>query len=198
MHAMQDERGAPLTARAVSDPVPEGRRPRLAISALLVAVVTLAVDQATKAWALRSLTPGVSVDIVGEVLRLTIIRNPGAAFSIGNQATWLLTLVSVVILVVILRSIGRLGHRGWTICLGLILGGAVGNLVDRILREPGVGRGHVIDFIDYGGLFVGNVADIAIVAAAGTIAVLAWQGIALDGTRDTDRAHHQDGRTDDE
>ena len=211
MHAMQDERGAPLTARAVSDPVPEGRRPRLAISALLVAVVTLAVDQATKAWALRSLTPGDSVDIVGEVLRLTIIRNPGAAFSIGNQATWLLTLVSVVILVVILRSIGRLGHWGWTICLGLILGGAVGNLLDRILREPGVGRGHVIDFIDYGGLFVGNVADIAIVAAAGTIAVLAWRGVGLDGTRDSDLHNgrlHEDGapatstvsqrRTDDE
>ena len=188
--------------------MPEGQRSRLAVSALLVALVTVVVDQATKAWALRSLTPGDSVEVVGDLLRLTIIRNAGAAFSIGNQATWLLTLVSLVILVVILRSIGRLGHRGWTICLGLILGGAVGNLVDRILREPGVGRGHVIDFIDYGGLFVGNVADIAIVAAAGTIAVLAWQGIALDGTRDTDRAHHQDGepghspsdrrRTDDE
>ena len=187
MHAMQDERGAPLTAHPVPDALPEPRRSRLAWSALLIAVLTLVVDQASKLWALRALTPGESVEIVGDLLRLTIIRNAGAAFSIGNQATWLLTLVSLVVLVVILGSIRRLGHWGWTICLGLLLGGAVGNLIDRLVREPGVGRGHVIDFIDYGGLFVGNVADIAIVVAASTIAVLAWRGIALDGTRERDR-----------
>jgi signal peptidase II len=193
MHAMQDERGAPLTAReAPAAAEPDGRTSRLAWWALLIAALTLLADQATKLWALRSLTPGDSIEIVGELLRLTLIRNAGAAFSIGNQATWLLTLVSVVILVVILRSIRRLGHWGWTICLGLLLGGAVGNLIDRLFREPGVGRGHVIDFIDYGGLFVGNVADIAIVVAAGTMAALAWLGIGLDGTRDAARGVGQD------
>jgi signal peptidase II len=190
---MQDERGAPLTAREAPAPAePDGRTARLAWWALLIAVLTLLADQATKLWALRSLTPGDSIEIVGDLLRLTLIRNAGAAFSIGNQATWLLTLVSVVILVVILRSIRRLGHWGWTICLGLLLGGAVGNLIDRLFREPGVGRGHVIDFIDYGGLFVGNVADIAIVVAAGTMAALAWLGIGLDGTRDAARRVGQD------
>lgn len=184
MHAMQDERGAPLTARPVDRAVSQPPRARLAGFALVVAALTLLADQASKLWALRSLTPGESIEIVGDLLRLTLIRNAGAAFSIGNQATWLLTLVSIVILVVIVRSIGRLGHWGWTVCLGLLLGGAVGNLLDRVFREPGVGRGHVIDFIDYGGLFVGNVADIAIVAAAVTIAVLAWRGIGLDGSRD--------------
>lgn len=187
MHAMQDQRGAPLTARHAHEGAePDRRRPRLAVVALLVALTTLVADQATKIWALQSLTPGEPIDLIGEVIRLNILRNPGAAFSIGNQATWLLTVVSVVILVFILASIRRLGHTGWTICLGLLLGGAVGNLVDRLFREPGVGRGHVVDFIDYGGLFVGNIADIAIVAAAGTIALLAWRGIGLDGRKASD------------
>ena len=181
MHAMQEERGASLTAR---------RAPRLAWVSLVVAGLTVVIDQATKIWALRALTPGESIPVIGDLIALTIIRNPGAAFSIGNQATWLLTLVAVVVLVVVLTSLRRLGHLGWALCLGLLLGGAVGNLVDRLFREPGVGRGHVIDFIDYGGLFIGNVADIAIVVAAVVIALLAWKGIALDGTRETpDRSH---------
>jgi signal peptidase II len=176
MHAMQEERGASLTAR---------RSPRLAWISLVVALAVVVVDQLSKIWALRALTPGESIPVVGDLIRLTIIRNPGAAFSIGNQATWLLTLVAVVVLAVVLGSLRRLGHLGWALCLGLLLGGAVGNLVDRLAREPGVGRGHVIDFIDYGGLFIGNVADIAIVVAAGAIAVLAWKGIALDGSRES-------------
>lgn len=181
MHAMQDQTGAPLSAR----------RPRLVWVALAVAVATVILDQATKIWALQALTPGEPIDLVGRFLRLNLIRNPGAAFSIGNQATWVLTIVAVGVLVVILASLHRLGHRGWAICLGLILGGALGNLIDRFLREPGVGRGHVVDMIDYGGLFIGNVADIAIVVAAAVIAILAWRGIGLDGTR----AHTRVGST---
>ncbi|KAB7741064.1 signal peptidase II [Nostocoides sp. F2B08] len=172
---MQEERGASLTARRV---------PRLAWISLLVALAVVVLDQLTKVWALRALTPGESVPVIGDLIRLTIIRNPGAAFSIGNQATWLLTLVAVVVLAVVLGSLRRLGHLGWALCLGLLLGGAVGNLLDRLIREPGIGRGHVVDFIDYGGLFIGNVADIAIVAAALSIAVLAWKGIGLDGSRE--------------
>lgn len=181
MHAMQDERGAPLTDGAVQ----EGRR-ALAWTALVVAIVTVLVDQATKIWALSALTPGEPINVIGEYLRLNLIRNPGAAFSIGNQATWLLTIVAVGVIVVILTTIRRLGHLGWAICLGLLLGGAVGNLIDRFFREPGVGRGHVVDMIDYR-LFIGNVADIAIVGAAVLIAVLAWRGIGLDGGRERDR-----------
>lgn len=172
---MQDETGAPLSARQST---------RLAWIAIAVAVITLLIDQLTKIWALHALTPGESVHLIGDVLRLTIIRNPGAAFSIGNQATRLLTLIAVGVLVVIVVSIRKLGHLGWAICLGLLLGGAVGNLIDRFFREPGVGRGHVIDMIDYGGLFIGNVADIAIVVAAAMIAVLAWKGVGLDGRRE--------------
>jgi signal peptidase II len=185
MHAMQDQRGASLTGDPAPPPTGSERRgPHLAWWALAVGALTVAVDQGSKIWALRSLTPGEPIDVVGDLLRLNLIRNPGAAFSIGNQVTWLLTIVAVVVLVVILASIRRLGHRGWTVCLGLLLGGAVGNLIDRLFREPGVGRGHVVDFIDYGGLFVGNIADVAIVVAAGFIAILAWRGIGLDGSRE--------------
>lgn len=173
MHAMQDKRGAPLSAG----------RARLVWLSLTVALVTLVADQATKVWALQALTPGEPINLLGRFLRLNLIRNPGAAFSIGNQATWILTLIAVGVLAVILASLQRLGHRGWAICLGLILGGAVGNLVDRFFRAPGVGRGHVVDMIDYGGLFIGNVADIAIVLAAAVIAILAWRGVGLDGSR---------------
>ena len=100
----------------------------------------------------------------------------------------MLTLVALIVIIVIIASIRRLGHAGWAICLGLLLGGAVGNLIDRFFREPGVGRGHVIDMIDYGGLFIGNVADIAIVGAALAIALLAWRGVGLDGSRESSDA----------
>ena len=80
------------------------------------------------------------------------------------------------------RVANRLGSRGWTLALGLLLGGALGNLIDRLSREPGFARGHVVDFIDYGDWFIGNVADIAIVVAACLIAILGLRGIGLDGS----------------
>ena len=85
--------------------------------------------------------------------------------------------------VIIVRVSRNLASRSWAVALGLVLGGAVGNLIDRLLREPGFLRGHVIDFIDYGGYFVGNVADIAIVLAAAGIIVLSLGGWEIDGTR---------------
>jgi len=144
-----------------------------------LAAVVLVLDQATKVWALRSLTPGEAVDLVGSFIRLNLIRNPGAAFSIGDDSTWLLTAVSLVILVWVVVGARKVGNLPWAVALGLLLGGALGNLVDRVLRAPGPGRGHVVDFIDYFGLFIGNVADIAIVVGAGIIMVLTFRGIAL-------------------
>ncbi|KGN33127.1 signal peptidase [Knoellia sinensis KCTC 19936] len=146
-----------------------------------VGVLTLALDQGTKVWALASLTPGVPQDLVGSALRLNLIRNAGAAFSLGDGVTWLLTLVALAIVIWVGRAALRVGHRGWAVTLGMLLGGAIGNLIDRIFREPGFGRGHVVDFIDYFGLFIGNVADIAIVVAAGLGAVMALRGIPLEG-----------------
>lgn len=186
MHAMQDETGTPLTPSrppSTSAPAPDDSQGRSRLFVLLIGVglVTLALDQGSKVWALDSLTPGVPQDLVGSVLRLNLIRNAGAAFSLGDGVTWLLTLVALGIVVWVGRAAMRVGHGGWAATLGMLLGGAIGNLVDRIFRAPGLGRGHVVDFIDYFGLFIGNVADIAIVVAAGMGAVLALRGIPLEG-----------------
>ncbi|GMA85404.1 hypothetical protein GCM10025868_06540 [Angustibacter aerolatus] len=95
----------------------------------------------------------------------------------------MLTVVAAVIVVVVVRSARRLGSRAWAVALGLLLGGALGNLVDRLVRTPGLGRGHVVDFIAYGHLFIGNVADVAIVVAAALMALLSLRGVGLDGRR---------------
>jgi signal peptidase II len=117
----------------------------------------------------------------GSAISLNLIRNPGAAFSIGDGATWILTVVSLAILVWVVVAARKVGTLAWAVALGLLLGGALGNLVDRFFRAPGPGRGHVVDFIDYFGWFVGNVADIAIVAGAAIIMVLAYRGTPVAG-----------------
>jgi signal peptidase II len=185
MRDMQDEAGAPLIA---ADESPSTTRPtpnRRGLFGLMAvtAVVAYLLDQVTKALALAHLEPGSPVDIVGDFNRLNLIRNAGAAFSIGNGATWVLTLIAFGVLVVIIRTARRIGSRGWAVTLGLLLGGSLGNLTDRMTREPGPGRGHVVDFIDYFGLFIGNVADIAIVGSAVAIGLLALRGIGVDGRR---------------
>ncbi len=186
MRDMQDEAGAPLIAAdefppTTTRPAPD-RRGLFGLMAI-TAVVAYLGDQATKVWALANLDPGAPVDVVGDFIRLNLIRNAGAAFSIGNGATWVLTLIAFGVLVVIIRTARRIGSRGWAWALGLLLGGSLGNLTDRMVREPAPGRGHVVDFIDYFGLFIGNVADIAIVGAAVAIGLLALRGIGVDGRR---------------
>jgi len=185
MRDMQDEAGAPLIAADESPSTPQRPTDRRGLFALLVgsALVAYVLDQATKAWALSALDVGAPVNVVGELIRLNLIRNAGAAFSIGDGATWVLTLIAFGVLVVIIRTARRIGSRGWAWALGLLLGGSLGNLTDRMTREPGPGRGHVVDFIDYFGLFIGNVADIAIVGAALLIGLLALRGIGVDGRR---------------
>lgn len=185
MHAMQDETGTPLTpsTEPTPAPAPDHVLGRSRLLALLVGVgtLTLALDQGSKVWALAALTPGEPRDLLGSVLRLNLIRNAGAAFSLGDRVTWLLTLVALGIVVWVGRAARHVGHRGWALTLGMLLGGAIGNLIDRVFRAPGRGRGQVVDFIDYFGLFIGNVADIAIVVAACFGAILALRGIPLDG-----------------
>lgn len=163
------------------------RRPSsLVLALVLLAVVVVALDQGTKAWALSALTEGERTPLLGDLLGLTLVFNPGAALGIATGMTWVLTLAAIAVTVIVLKVSSRLGSRTWTVALGLLLGGAVGNLVDRLFREPGIARGLVVDFIAYGDWFVGNVADIAIVAAAGLMILLGMRGIALDGTRHVD------------
>jgi signal peptidase II len=193
-------RPGPVTPDAPADDgdlaphtVPAGRRRRLLTVLATLTVGVLVVDQATKAWALSALQPGERTALVGDLLGLSLIRNPGAALSLATGMTWVLTVIAVVVVVVVVRASRRIGSRGWAVALGLLLGGAIGNLVDRFFREPGPARGHVVDFIAYGRLFIGNVADIAIVGAAAVIVVLAARGIGLDGSREADArraAHH--------
>ena len=160
------------------------RRRRLSALLAGLAVLTYAVDQGTKALAVAMLSGEPSKAIIGSYLRLTLIRNPGAAFSLGTGSTWLLTIIAVLVLVVVIRTSRRIGSLGWAWALGLLLGGALGNLTDRLVREPGIGRGQVVDFIDYNNFFIGNVADIAIVGAAVLIGLLAVRGVGVDGTRE--------------
>ena len=145
-----------------------------------VAVVVIVVDQITKQWALAALADGRHTALLGRALGLVLVRNPGAAFSFATGQTWIFAFLVVIIIIRVSRN---LVSRSWAVALGLVLGGAVGNLIDRLLREPGFLRGHVIDFIDYGGYFVGNVADIAIVLAAAGIIILSLGGWEIDGTR---------------
>lgn len=143
----------------------------------------LVADQGTKVAALAALMPGDYVPVVGRFFGLMLVFNPGAAFSFATGSTWIFTIVAIVVAVVIVRVARRLQSRAWALALGALLGGNLGNLADRLFRQPGFGRGHVVDFLDYGGLFVGNVADIAIVCGAAGMAVLAFRGIGIDGTR---------------
>ena len=193
--------GAPSAAPDEPTPtVSAARRRRLVAWTVVLAAVVLLADQVTKWWAESALTVGgAPVPLVGELLQLRLIYNPGAALSIlsGTGMTWLLTIVVVGVVVVIVRAIGRIGSRGWAVALGLLLGGALGNLGDRLFREPGFAQGHVVDFIDYAGFFVGNVADIAVVVAAVLIVVLTFRGIGLDGQRHVDGAQ-ESATTDDD
>lgn len=172
----------------MTQPVPTRGKPRLVVVFVVIALLVVAVDQVTKIYAVERLTPGVLVPVLGDVIGWQLIFNPGAAFSMATGMTWVLTLVALVVVVVVLRVARRLRSRAWTLALGLLLGGALGNLIDRLVREPGVGQGHVVDFINYNGWFIGNVADIAIVLAAVLVAVLALIGVEVDGSRAGARA----------
>lgn len=143
------------------------------IAIFTVAVTALAVflDQWSKAWAVANLVEKETKPVLGDILSLNLVFNSGAAFSIGNSATWIFTIISaaVVVSIIWLLCTGRVRSYTIGVILGLIAGGAIGNLLDRLeiidhgLPKQGVGSGHVIDFLDYNGWFVGNVADIWIV-----------------------------------
>ena len=124
------------------------------------------LDLATKIWAVNNLSYKSNVKVIGEFLQLTFVRNPGAAFSFAAGATIFLSLFSLIVMVVVLYYSPKITSRGWAVVLGLVLGGILGNMVDRIFREPGVLRGHVIDWLQLPNWPVFNIADMAIVTAA--------------------------------
>lgn len=124
------------------------------------------IDLATKIWAVENLSYRSNIKIIGDFFQLTYVRNPGAAFSFASGATVFLSLFSLLVMIAILHYSVKITSRGWAVVLGLVLGGILGNMVDRIFREPGVLRGHVIDWLQLPNWPVFNIADMAIVSAA--------------------------------
>lgn len=178
---MQAARGASLTSESADQ---DKGRPGAAVPTFAVtALAAYLLDVGTKILAVHEL-PGRHVHVFGELLTLTLVRNPGAAFSTGTGHTALFTSLAIIASVVVLWVARRVGTRLWGTALGLLLAGITGNLTDRIFREPGVFRGHVIDFFSLPHWPVFNVADICIDAAVALIILQAFRGIRLDGRRE--------------
>lgn len=153
---------------------------------IMVAVVAVTVDQLTKFWAVATLSDGSRWDLIPGLLWFQLTRNSGAAFSLATEVTWVFTVIAVVVSIVVSWLIRRVNDLRWGLALGLLLGGALGNLMDRLVRAPGVTRGHVVDFIAVPHYPVFNLADSCLVAAAVLIGLLGVRGIAMNGSRDDD------------
>ena len=149
-----------------------------------VALFVLALDVVTKIVVVHELAHHAPIRLLGGFLTLLLLRNSGAAFSIGTSATIVFTVIAAVVIVYILRTARNLRSLPWAITLGLLLGGATGNLADRIFRSPGVFRGDVVDWIELPHWPVFNLADSAIVCGGVLAVLLAILGLRMDGTRD--------------
>lgn len=143
----------------------------------VVAAVVLALDILSKVLVVAEMTPGRPVPVINGTVRFAVIRNSGAAFSMATGMTWVLTIVALLVVAAIIRYGRKLTSAWWAIGLGLVLGGALGNLVDRIFRAPGPFEGHVVDFIAVGSFPVFNLADAGITVGAVLLAGLALFGV---------------------
>jgi len=155
------------------------RRVPLWVITVGLAAVIWFIDQITKLIAVATLEGQPSIEVIGSVLKLTFVRNPGAAFSLGSGYTIIFSLLAFVVVGVIIYTARTLVSLGWAIALGGILGGSLGNLTDRLLREPGFLRGHVVDFLQLPNWPVFNVADMAIVGSAILMVILTLRGVPL-------------------
>jgi signal peptidase II len=193
---MQTTRGASLTGPVAADQQPQQDKsdvpaglavgvPRRRIGTLVaVAVAVLGLDLASKAAVVANLSVHDVIRLLGGFLKLRVDRNPGAAFSFAPGLTIVFSLIAITVVVVILRSSRRIRSLPWAITLGLLLGGATGNLIDRIFRSPGLFRGWVVDWIQVPHWPVFNLADSAIVCGGILAVLLSARGIRLDGQRE--------------
>jgi signal peptidase II len=187
-HDPTDDRADDSTADRAEVP---RRRPRTRLLLALAALVLL-LDLGSKLLVVATIAPGEDVRVLGGLVYLTQERNTGAAFSFAEGFTVVFTLIAVVVAVVIVRTARSLFSTGWAVALGLVLGGAVGNLLDRLFRAPGPLRGGVVDFISVfapdGRVYpIFNLADSAIVCGGILGAVLALRGVEFDGSRSRER-----------
>ncbi|MEU3472415.1 signal peptidase II [Rhodococcus sp. NPDC006774] len=169
------------TDSAVNRP-PKPLRTRLLVA---IAAVILLFDLVTKIVVVHYVKPGNPMSIVGDVVTLRLVRNPGAAFSMATGMTWLLTVVAVAVVIGVIKIGRTLRSPWWALGLGLVLGGALGNLIDRFFRAPGPFQGHVVDFVSVGWWPVFNVADSSIVCGAILLVVLSLFGFEPNGERVT-------------
>ena len=147
------------------------------------ALTVLTLDLVSKVIVVATLQGHPSIRLLGGFLHLLVTRNSGAAFSIGTSMTLVFSAIALGVIVVILRTSRRIRSVAWAITLGLLLGGATGNLIDRIFRYPGLFRGYVVDWIELPHWPVFNLADSAIVCGGVLAVLLSARGIRLDGTR---------------
>ena len=194
--------GRPIAQAAAGDQPTSEVSPRRRRTGLLAAAagVTLVLDVLSKTIVVAFLEGHPPVKLLGGALYLVVFRNSGAAFSLGTGLTWLLSLIAAGVVVVIIRLASRLRSAGWAFGLGLVLGGALGNLVDRLVRAPGPLRGHVVDFLSLlapdGSVWpVFNLADSAIVCGGLMLVVLAATGRDFDGTRSPRLPRSPEGRS---
>lgn len=161
-----------------------GRRRRRSTCLLIMAAAGLfayVFDQLTKLWVVATMTEGQVTEVLPPVLSWHFIRNSGAAFSIGEDVTWIFTIIQAAVPLIVFWLSRRLGSFWWSIAFGLLAGGALGNLTDRLFREPSFGMGHVVDFIAFPNFAIFNIADSAVVGAVILICILTFKGIGLDG-----------------
>ncbi len=177
------------------------KRPVWAVLTLLgiTAVVVYTADQLSKMWVMSTLTEGVSQPILGDFLQFYFVRNPGAAFSLSSGTTWVFSILAAVVTVVIIVFARKIRSIAWAVVFGLLLGGTLGNLTDRLTKVNGqgvveFGNGLVVDFISTPWMMpaIYNVADIAIVSSMCLLVLLTLLGIHIDGTREP-RKQNGDG-----
>ncbi|WP_354644889.1 signal peptidase II [Kitasatospora camelliae] len=177
--------GASVPARGGATAA-EGARSRIRrrrIGVLLgVALLAYVIDLASKLLVVARLEGRSPIRVIGDVMTFQVIRNPGAAFGMGQAMTVVFTAIAAAVIVVIWRIARKLYSLPWAIALGLLLGGALGNLTDRLFRSPGVFRGHVVDFISVQHFAVFNLADSAIVCGGILVVLLSFRGSNPDGS----------------
>ena len=201
----QPEDAPPATDQTPADPAPAEStpadpastgstplKPRKVGLLAAIAATVIVLDVISKVIVVATIQPNQPVRVLGGLVYLSLIRNPGAAFSMATGMTWPLAMIAIGVVVVIIRMAPRLRSTPWAISLGLVLGGAIGNLIDRIFRAPGFLQGHVVDFVSVFGpnaeyFPVFNVADSAITIGGISLVITALLGIDFDGTRTRSR-----------
>ncbi len=153
------------------------RRTSLVQRLFSLALVIWALDFFTKNWAVENLSAAPR-RLIGSFLQLTLFRNPGAAFSMATSFTIVFTTISIAVALFIARYAARITSPWWAYVAGMVLGGVLGNLSDRIFRAPGFLYGHVIDWIQIPHWPIFNVADSAIFIAAGIAILLTFKNIS--------------------